>query len=221
MTHAIQKRVPASPPRITWEEFVEWAIANEVSAEWVDGQVEYKRRYFDPITGETEKVAGEEHSALVVFLVTLINVFNDFKGLGSVYADQYLMKIGPKMPGREPDLIFVLNGNSRVVVRKNFMDGPADLIVEVVSRESIECDRVTKKREYEAGGVREYWLVDPLVKEAIFYVLGADGVYSEAERDPEGKFHSTVLPGLWLKSDWLWQNPPPKLPEIMRQWELI
>lgn len=41
------------------------------------------------------------------------------------------------------------------------MDGTPDLIVEVTSPESLARDRGEKYVEYEAAGVREYWLIDP------------------------------------------------------------
>jgi hypothetical protein len=46
-----------------------------------------------------------------------------------------------------------------------------------VPPESRSRDRGEKYYEYEEGGVREYWLIDPVRRKAEFYQLGADGYY--------------------------------------------
>ena len=218
MTQMMVKPDPFPPLKMSFEEFVEWGLKNEISAEWVDGEVEYKHVYTDPTTEEKYKMVSEEHSALVVFLVTMLNNFNEFRDLGRIYADQYLMRAVPGGRGREPDVIFVAKGNTRVRIGSKFMEGPADLVIEVVSEESVYRDRVTKKDEYERGGIREYWRLDPMNREAFFYLLDARGIYQEATLDAEGKFHSVAVTGLWVKPEWFWQSPRSKMPAILRDW---
>ena len=48
-------------------------------------------------------------------------------------------------------------------------------MVEIASPESRLRDRGEKFAEYEAGSVREYWLIDRERKEADFYRLGERG----------------------------------------------
>jgi Uma2 family endonuclease len=69
--------------------------------------------------------------------------------------------------------------------------------------------------------VREYWLIDPLRKQAEFYQLGDDGIFRPVVADAEGKYHSRVLDGLWLQVDWLWQQPAPTLMSVLKEWKLI
>jgi Uma2 family endonuclease len=66
-----------------------------------------------------------------------------------------------------------------------------------------------KFQEYQLGGVREYWLLEPELKQADFYQLGADGQFQPLPVDADGIFRSRVLPGFWLKIEWLWQSPFP------------
>ena len=101
--------------------------------------------------------------------------------------------------------------------KPDFLDGPADLVVEIVSPESIDRDRVKKFAEYQAGGVREYWLIDPLTQEANFFLLDDRGRYQPVAVDTNGIFHCAVLDGLWLKVDWLWQSPPPPMSQIRKE----
>jgi Uma2 family endonuclease len=89
------------------------------------------------------------------------------------------------------------------------VDGPADLVIEIMSPEGEERDRATKFVEYEAAGVPEYWLIDLLRHEAYFNVLGEDGRYHLRLPAPDGTYVSPVLEGFRLRPDWLWREPLP------------
>jgi hypothetical protein len=91
--------------------------------------------------------------------------------------------------------------------------------VYVASSESGERER-GKKFEYEAGGVREYWLIDPDRQQAEFYRL-MEGRYRLVYPDSEGLYRSEVLPGFWLEVEWLWQEPLPPILEILGKLRLV
>lgn len=176
-------------------------------SEWVDDQV------------VTLMPAKPEHQRIVVFLSTLLNLFARVLGLGIVTGAPLTMRIRAGANAREPDVIF-LSAEHRAWLTETHLEGPADLIVEVVSDESVMRDRDDKFFEYEDGGVREYWIVDPRPKRkrADFYVLDAAGRYRPVPVGDDGVYHSTVLPGFWLKVDWLWAeecNPLQALAEIV------
>src|SRR5689334_3716187 len=80
------------------------------------------------------------------------------------------------LPGRSPDLPFIAQQRTALLQRTR-LDGPADLAVEVISPESVQRDRETRFGEYERGGVREFWLLDPIARQADFFLLGEDGRY--------------------------------------------
>jgi Uma2 family endonuclease len=135
---------------------------------------------------------------------------------GIVLTPTYPMKLARS--AREPDLLFI--SKERLYLSKdNYMDGPADLVVEIVSPESRKRDRVQKLKEYEEGGVREYWLLDPIRKEARFYQLAASA-YVEATVE-DGVYRSVAMPGLWIRVEWLWQDPHPKIVSVLKEWKLI
>jgi hypothetical protein len=48
-----------------------------------------------------------------------------------------------------------------------------------------------------------------------------DGRYRLVLADADGIVRSRVLEGLWLKSEWLWQEPLPPLLSILKEWKLV
>jgi Uma2 family endonuclease len=204
LQHAPSADRKAPPPApVSFEEFLAWAD-EDTRAEWVDGKVV-------PMSP-----ANRAHQDLLFFLARLVVAHVEARRLGWVYFAPFLMRLPTRPSGREPDLLFVANEHADRL-RDTFLDGPADLVVEVASPESAARDRGEKFLEYEAAGVPEYWLIDPLREEAGFYRLGADGRYRLAPLDADGWYHSTVLPGFRLRPDWLWQHPLPPLAEVAPQ----
>lgn len=91
------------------------------------------------------------------------------------------------------------------------LEGPADLVIELISDRSLARDRDDKFYEYQAAGVPEYWIIDPRPgkERADFYQLMSAGKYQAALQDANGRYFATVLPNFWLDPNWLWQNPLP------------
>jgi Uma2 family endonuclease len=193
----------AAPPKMTYEEFLSWAD-EDTRAEWVNGEVEL----LSPLS--------MRHLLIGSFLHHLIGLYVEARGLGQVLLDGAQMKLGPGLAGREPDMLFVANDHlSRV--KDTYIDGPADLVIEIVSPESRMRDRGVKYYEYEQGGVCEYWLIDPVREQAEFHHLGQDGIYRLAALGEDGLYRSSVLPGFWLDPTWLWQDPLPPALGILKR----
>ena len=189
---------------LSFDEFVSSPQFQGRRVEWVGGEV-------------IEKMSVSLiHSLLVVFLVTLLKHVAEAEG-GQVTADQFLMRLEDQKRGREPDIIYVApEGESRLL--SNYLDGPADIAIEVISRGSEAVDRGDKFEEYEAGGVREFWLLDPNRREALFYIRDENGLFRPGiVRD--GVYQSAVLPTVRLRVEWLWEQPP--IMSILREWNLI
>lgn len=184
---------PPAKRKMTYEEFLAWADEDTL-AEWVDGEV------------VMSSPASSAHQNIVVFLSTVIDMFVRQRELGVTLLAPFQMKLPDS--GREPDLIFVAAQHMERL-RNTYLDGPADLAIEVLSPESASRDRGEKFYEYARGGVPEYWLIDPVRKWAEFYRLGEFGLYEPIFSGREGIFHSEVLPGFWLRVEWLWQEPLP------------
>ena len=71
--------------------------------------------------------------------------------------------------------------------------------------------------DHDQAGIPEYWLLDPQARRAEFYQLGAEGQYRLTAPDSQGVYRSAVLPGLWLQVDWLWQQPLPRVLDVLRE----
>ena len=74
-----------------------------------------------------------------------------------------------------------------------------------------------KLAEYEMGGIREYWVIDPEEQRADFYVLAADGRYERRRTDEDGIYPCEVIAGFRLREAWLWQQPLPKALSVLRE----
>ena len=194
-------------PKMTYEQFLEWDFENP-HVEWVKGEV----IEMAPVL--------YEHQELRRFLCTLFMHFIEEHGLGRMLDAPFQMKTGIDLPGRAPDIQFISNRNLGRL-KKNHLNGPADLVVEIISPGSRGTDRGDKFYEYEKGGVKEYWLIDPERKRAEFYRLGRDKQYDLMDIDDDGIVRSVVLKGLWLRVDWLWQGPLPKLMYVLKEGGLV
>jgi Uma2 family endonuclease len=198
---AVRPGQPIPPPApVTFEEFLAWTDEDTL-AEWVEGEI-------IPLSP-----SSLDHQDLLDFLNDLIKTFVRARRLGWVYFAPVLMRLPSRPSGREPDLVFVATAHADRL-RETYIDGPADLVAEITSPESEARDRGEKLTEYEAAGIPEYWLIDPLRRDALFYQLGVGGRYQRAAIDQDGFYRSLVLPGFRLQVSWLWQRPLPAVAEI-------
>jgi Uma2 family endonuclease len=153
------------------------------------------------------------HNLLTQFLTVLILAFLERRGGGQVLNDPMLMKLPSVPSSRAPDVLVLLPDRAGQL-QQNQVVGPASLVIEIVSPGSVRTDYVDKRREYELGGVPEFWLIDPLKQQALFLQLNESGVYDEIEPD-DGMYTSAVLVGFRLRVDVLWQDPLPSLSETV------
>ncbi len=199
---------PAVPnDKISYRKFLEWN-GKEGWFEWVDGEV---IKMSNP---------SLRHQQLSRFLTSILQTWAETKKVGEVIPAPFQIKFDFRPSGRQPDIMYVAIENL-FRVEKQFVDGTADLIIEIVSPESLARDTQDKFEEYEKAGVKEYWIVDYRRRTANFYTLDEAGKYKLLYLSPEGIIESRVIEGLWINTDWLWQETLPNLMEILREWKLI
>jgi Uma2 family endonuclease len=92
----------------------------------------------------------------------------------------------------QPDLVFV-RAERRGIIKQNRIEGPPDLVVEVLSPSSIRYDRVTKFEVYETSGIQEYWILNPKTQSLEIYSL-EEGMYNlHNEYNLDELVHSPLL----------------------------
>ena len=192
--------------RMSYEQFLDW-LEDGVHAEWIDGEVVMMA----PV--------GRVHVRLHLFLLRLLGDFLEHRPLGELSFDPFNMKTGPTLPGRAPDILFVAKKNLRRL-KANHLRGPADLVIEIISRGTAAIDRGKKFYEYEEGGVSEYWILDPFRKRAEFYRRDASGRFDAIPPDEQGVYRSRAIKDLWVDVRWFWRSPFPTLRSIRKLWKL-
>ena len=93
-----------------------------------------------------------------------------------------------------PDLVIILQGSSAVVTDR-MVEGPPDIVMEVLSSDR-RRDLVRKRQLYAEAGVAEYWIFDPRADTATLLEL-RDGEYVErAVLNADDTLTTPLLPGL-------------------------
>lgn len=205
--HQDQPAAKLPPPGpVTEEEFVAWCD-EDTRAEWVNGEV----ILMSPV--------NFRHAQVNELLAFLLLGFASFRRLGTVVREPVHVRLHPALR-RSPDVIYVSNEN-KAILKDQVIDGPPDLLMEVVSPGSSSRDYRIKFAEYEGAGVKEYWIIDPgnNVVEA-HHLENRRYVPIHAA---QGQLRSAVLPGFYVRPEWLHAQllpePYPCLQEIIAAYE--
>ena len=191
--------VPPHPGRrMTEDEFVAWC--GDFWAEWVDGEVVMMM------------TVHRDHAFLQDFLQRLVGTFVEERRLGRTLTEPFHVRLGAQRRRRSPDIFFVSNDRLHLVHEHELEGGP-DLAIEIVSPDSEARDWREKYHEYEAAGVREYWVVNPTSARIEAYVLTQDRYAPIPVTD--GKINSVVLPGFHIRPEWI-RPPYPRILEALK-----
>jgi Uma2 family endonuclease len=172
----------------------------EFFCEWLDGTV----IKMSPV--------HDRHDKITRYLSYLLGAYLEQKPIGELRQEPFVMRYmfeedeETKRRDREPDMQIIL-GKNRENLMPTYMNGAADIVVEVVSPESQQRDYAEKLYEYEKAGVQEYWIIDPLKKEARFYRLNEKQAF--VLQEAEDIYHSELLPKLIVDIPTFWQDPAP------------
>jgi len=174
---------------------------------------QYAHDHYEWVRGEVTKMTpvSYTHDALAKYLLILLESYLSLRSVGVVLREPFVMRLDDVEARREPDLQVILEGNPGELT-DTAMIGPADICVEIVSPESVARDYGQKFAEYEKAGVKEYWLIDPTRKTALFYRLNEEGIYKLVATDEDNNYQTPLLPELRLHVLTLWQE---KLPNVI------
>jgi Uma2 family endonuclease len=73
------------------------------------------------------------------------------------------------------------------------VEGPPDVVVEILSPSTAYYDLIVKKEVYERAGVKEYWLLDPNRKTFEIYKNTEEGFKPTSQAREKGKVLSEIL----------------------------
>ena len=113
-------------------------------------------------------------NGIIELVVAFKNYFRQNKK-GYVFADHVDVHF-PDGSIYKPDLVVITEENKEIMSSNKAIYGSPDMVVEVLSRSTRKNDLTIKKDTYEKFGVKEYWIVDPLMKTIDTYIL-RDGKY--------------------------------------------
>jgi Uma2 family endonuclease len=180
-------------PLMTEEEFERWCD-EDTRAEFVDGKV----ILMSPVS--------VKHSEINLFLARLLGGYLELRPAGRLLGSEYMVRLRVGLR-RVPDLLYVAPEHDDRV-RNTYLEGAPDAAWEIISPDSEKRDWQEKVAEYQAAGVREYWIVNPYVKTVWLMRLNAEGTYEDVE-PVDDWLHSAVIPGFCLKPAWLFAQPLP------------
>jgi Uma2 family endonuclease len=123
--------------------------------------------------------------------------------LGEVYAAPLDMVLSPHCV-MQPDVAFV--ARDRLDVARRAIEGPADLVAEVISLGGRERDRIRKRDLYEQHGVKEYWIIDPEPRTIEVLVLDTAGYRRTGCFRSGDHASSRLLPGFEAAVDELFEG---------------
>jgi Uma2 family endonuclease len=133
------------------------------------------------------------HQKVSLRLTLLIAQYVDARRLGEVYVAPVDVRLSPHNIV-EPDLLFLRHDRLGMYGPTGPVEGPPDLVVEIISPSSRVMDRIRKAALYADSGVPEYWLVD--AEKLEFQLLTLDQGQYEPVAAEDGRFHSIIIPGL-------------------------
>ena len=142
---------------------------------------------------------NRSHQRIDTRLGALLHAFVEEMSLGEVYHAPFDVVLS-NTNVVQPDLLFVSNEQAYIVTEDN-VQGPPDLVIEILSPSTAERDRSLKRALYARYGVREYWLVDPDTRTVTVLLLD-DGAFAEVARYGAGQtLTSPTLAGFTVNLD--------------------
>ena len=132
------------------------------------------------------------HQLMVIFLFDALRSFTTSNPKGTVLLAPFRIRLRTGK-FREPDVTLMLAEHASRISNE-YWDG-ADLVMEVVSDDDRRRDLETKRSDYAAAGIPEYWIVDPHLRQITVLTLeghryGIHGTFADGEHAA-----SALLPG--------------------------
>jgi Uma2 family endonuclease len=179
-----------------------------------DSSARIKLTYQDylaiPDDGRRHEIVGGEHvvnpapslrhQEVSVRLLFQLTAQVEHGGIGRVFHAPVDVRLS-ETDVMQPDIVVVTNDN-REILAESHIEGPPDLVVEIVSPTTERLDRRVKLARYELLGVSEYWIVDPAARVIEPYVR-EEGRFAPPARHAE-RIESATIPGVAIDLGTIW-----------------
>ncbi len=165
-------------------------------------ETERRERFYEEMSDDqkVEFIEGEvivhsparnRHLCAKLELAALLKYFVQHHGLGEV-RDEKCLCVFPRND-YEPDIVFFGHEKTAALTPDTMKFPVPDFVVEVLSPTTEKYDRGVKHEDYEAHGVREYWIVDAEAESVEQYVL-EEGAFRLLLKSGSGDIESRVVP---------------------------
>jgi len=169
--------------KLTWDDIKDWP-EDAGRTEIVDGEL------------VASPTPATRHQRICTLLGVEIFLFVRQNNLGEFLSSPMHVILAQHVH-YEPDLCFIAK-HRQDIVKEKFIDGPPDLIIEVISESNRTHDTVVKFQHYAQYGVGEYWLVDPRDNEISTWRLEDNEYVLLGRARPGDRVATKVLSGLEL-----------------------
>jgi len=107
----------------------------------------------------------------------------------------------------QPDLLYIAKDRRAIVQQR--IEGPPDLVIEILSPGTERRDRLAKLDLYARYGVSEYWIVDP-ASQLFEFLLNEEGRYVVLSQASD-EFQSPRLPEVKIRLAEFWKEVTERL----------
>jgi len=148
------------------------------------------------------------HQAIQVELLTEFNIWLRGKPC-RVFGSPLDVRLFPKNDKSDntvvqPDLLVVCDQSK---LDKSSVNGPPNLVIEIVSPLNTHSELLLKFQYYLKAGIQEYWVVEPDIKKVCVHIYD-NGRYISTIYEDNDRIPVNVLPGLEIALEALWARIP-------------
>jgi prevent-host-death family protein len=173
----------ASRPEMTLEEFLDFAARSSERYEFVDGEV------------ILQSSPSFQHQKAVTALGSLLRDWSTGEACEALVAPfDVVLEAFEKTNVLQPDVVVICDLEN--INEKGRYSGVPQVVVEVLSESTRSFDMVKKLEVYRAGGVKEYWIVNPFTEEVYVYAFVDHEVQDYRVYGKTAQIDSLALVGL-------------------------
>jgi Uma2 family endonuclease len=177
-------------------------------------EAQRRRKFYEEITEDAkwEFINGEvvmhspassQHNRIVGRLYKLLSIWVDARELGQVTVEKTLCQF-PRND-YEPDSVFFGVVKAARIQPETLPHPVPDMVVEVLSPSTAKVDRGIKLQDYQAHGVSEYWIIDPVAETLECYVL-VNGTYRLTGPLSDGMIAAKAIAGFEISLRAIFDN---------------